>query len=97
MKSNKKFNETAQTANFTYFPLILWKWSKRDQNYANAIAFFSNFFEVSRVCHQKADVQGFPMMWLFLLLKFVKPELWLVKVGSNLKTKNLWRGLVTKK
>ena len=24
MKSNKKFNETAETANFTYFPLILY-------------------------------------------------------------------------
>ena len=72
-----------------WFPIDnLWKGSIMDQNYANAIAFFSNFSEVSRVCHQKADVQGFPMMWLFLLLKFVKPELWLVKVGSNLKTKN---------
>ena len=83
---------------FQWFPIdARWIGPKRDQNYANAIAFFSNFSEVSRVCHQKADVQGFPMMWLFLLLKFVKPELWLVKVGSNLKTKNLWRGLVTKK
>ena len=40
------------------------------------------------VCHRKTDVQGFPKMWLLLLLKFVKPELWLVKVRSNLKTKN---------
>ena len=32
----------------------------------------------------------FPNGFLFLLplLKFVKPELWLVKVWSNLKTKN---------
>ena len=39
VKSCKKFNETAQTANFTDFPL-LWKRSKMDQNYENANAFF---------------------------------------------------------
>ena len=44
MKSCKKFNEAAQTANFTDFSLIScgnWKWSIMDQNYANANAFFS--------------------------------------------------------
>ena len=37
----KKITETAQTAKFTDFPLILWKWSIMDQNYTNANAFFS--------------------------------------------------------
>ena len=35
---------------------------------ADANAFFSEFSKVSRVCHRKADVQGFPKMWWFLLL-----------------------------
>ena len=80
VKSNKKINETAQTANFTDFPLIL---SGNGPKGTKTL-----FSEVFMVCHRKTDVQGFPKMWLLLLLKFVKPELWLVKVWSNLKTKN---------
>ena len=38
VKSCKKFNERAETANFTDF---LWKWSIMEQNYANTNAFFS--------------------------------------------------------
>ena len=33
----------------------------------------------------KADVQGFPKMWYFFKFGDFKPELWLHKVGSNLK------------
>ena len=33
----------------------------------------------------KADVQGFPKMWYFSQFEGFKPELWLFKVGSNLK------------
>ena len=33
----------------------------------------------------KADVQGFPKMWYFSKIGDFKPELWLLKVGSNLK------------
>ena len=40
VKSNKKINETAQTANFTDVPLI-WLWFIMGPNYANANAFFS--------------------------------------------------------
>ena len=41
----------------------------------------------------KYGLSHFRVAWL----KFVKPKLWLVEVGSNLKTKNQWRGLVKKK
>ena len=40
----------------------------------------------------KYGLSHFRVAWL----KFVKPKLWLVEVGSNLKTKNQWRGLVKK-
>jgi len=33
----------------------------------------------------KADVQGFPKMWYFSKFGDFKLELWLLKVGSNLK------------
>ena len=33
----------------------------------------------------KADVQGFPKMWYFSQFEGFKAELWLFKVGSNLK------------
>ena len=46
VKSNKKFNETAQTANFTDFPLILCGNGPKYQNYANANAFFSNWKKI---------------------------------------------------
>ena len=84
VKSNKKFSETAQTAKFTDFPLIfgnLWKGSEKDQNYANANA-----------SHRLAKI-----LWWFWLLKFFKPELWLVEVGSNFKEKNLFSETVQKK
>ena len=40
-----------------------------------------NFSEVFRVCHRKADVQGFPKLWLFLFLKNFNP-----KFGSAILT-----------
>ena len=33
----------------------------------------------------KADAQGFPKMWYFSMFGDLKPELWLLKVGSNIK------------
>ena len=70
---SKKVIETAQTANFSDFPLILCgNGPKGTKTMQTQTFFFSDW-------------------------KIFKPELWLVKVGSNLKTKNLWRGLVTKK
>ena len=61
----KKFNETAQTANFTDFPLILCGNGPKGTKTMQTQTLFSqigNFF------------QGFQKMWLFLLLKIFKPE-----------------------
>jgi len=84
VKSNKKFNETAQTANFTDFPLILCGNGPKGTKTMQTQSFFSDWKKFQRYSG-------------FLLLKLFKPELWLVEVGSNLETKNLWRGLVKKK
>ena len=66
---------------------FLWKWSKMDQNYANANASrpLAKFLRGIQICHMKADVLAIPKMWWFLILHFFKPKLLLPKVGSNLK------------
>jgi len=62
VKSNKKINEIAQTANFTDFPLIScgngpsWTKTMQAQTLFSLLQFFS---KVSRVCHMKADVLPF--------------------------------------
>ena len=69
-----------------WFPIdSLWKWSKRDQNFANAIVFFSNW---KIVMPSESWRPG-----LSENVAVFKPKLGLVEVGSNFKTKNLWRGL----
>ena len=38
-----------------------------------------------RGCQMKADILAIPKMWWFFILKFFKPELLLLKVGSNFR------------
>ena len=88
-----KIQWNSSNGQLPWFPIdSLWKWSKREQNYANANAFFSDWKFFLRVCHLEADVQGFLKIWWFLLLWFFEPELWLFKDGSKLKKTNkiLW-------
>ena len=62
VKLTKKINETAQTANFTDFPLIscgnspYWTKTMQTQTLFSLLQIFS---EVSRECHMKADVRKF--------------------------------------
>ena len=87
VKSCKKFDETAQTANFTDFSLTSCeyrpKWTKTMQTQTRRVR-LQNFLRGIQVCHMKADVQEIPKMWWFFILGFFKPELLLPKVGSNL-------------
>ena len=46
--------------------------------------FFLCFLRGIQGCHMKADDLPFPKMWWFFILQF-KPELLLLKVGSNLR------------
>ena len=59
----QKIHRNSSNIQFQWFPIdSLWKWSKRDQNYANANVFFlvlEIFPEVFRVWQQKADIQSF--------------------------------------
>ena len=88
MKSCTKFNETSQTANFTYFLLTSCenrpKWTKTMQTQTRRVR-LQNFLRGIRICHMKADVLEIPKMWLFFILEFFKLKLLLPKVGSNLK------------
>ena len=87
VKSCKKFNETAQTANFTDFSLTSCeyrpKWTKTMQTQTRRVR-LQNFLRGIQICHMKADVLAIPKMWWFLILHFFKPKLLLPKVGSNL-------------
>ena len=88
VKSCKKFNETAQTANFTDFSLTSCeyrpKWTKTMQTQTRRVR-LQNFLRGIQICHMKADVLAIPKMWWFFILGFFKPELLLPKVGSNLE------------
>ena len=88
VKSCKKFNETAQTANFTDFSLTSCgngpKWTKTMQTQTRRVR-LQIFLRGIQICHMKADVLAIPKMWWFLILHFFKPKLLLPKVGSNLK------------
>ena len=88
VKLCKKFNETAETANFTYFSLTSCeyrpKWTKTMQTQTRRVR-LQNFLRGIQICHMKADVLEIPKMWWFFILEFFKPELLLPKVGSNLK------------
>ena len=87
MKSYKKITETAQTANFIDFPLILCgngpKGTKtmQTQTLFSQIGKFgtSGTFKIVRtptkICLVQGMPSGFLKMWLFLLLLFFKPEL----------------------
>ena len=96
VKSCKKFNETAQTANFTDFLLTFCenrpKWTKTMQTQTRRVR-LQKFLRGIQICHMKADVLAIPKMWWFLILHFFKPKLLLPKVGSNLKNffAKLWR------
>ena len=67
----KKINETAQTANFTYFSLTSCeyrpKWTKTMQTQTRRVR-LQNFLRGIRGCHMKADVLAIPKMWLFVIL-----------------------------
>ena len=82
VKSCKKFNETAQTANFTDFLLTFCenrpKWTKTMQTQTRRVR-LQKFLRGIQICHMKADVLPFLKMWWFLKL-----ELLLLKVGSNI-------------
>ena len=71
VKSCKKFNETAQTANFTDFSLTSCeyrpKWTKTMQTQTRRVR-LQNFLRGIRGCHMKADVLAIPKMWLFVIL-----------------------------
>ena len=88
VKKCKKFNETAQTANFTDFSLTSCeyrpKWTKTMQTQTRRVR-LQKFLRGIQICHMKADVLEIPKMWWFFILEFFKPELLLPKVGSNLK------------
>ena len=96
----QKIHWNSSNVQFQWFPIdSLSKWSKRDQNYANANAFFSDWkffwgihWILSRVCHLKADVQGFLKMWWFLCYYFLNPM-----YGQRwVKFQKLLRGVVKK-
>ena len=88
VKSCKKFNETAQTANFTDFSLTSCgnrpKWTKTMKTKTRRVR-LQIFLRGIQIWHMKADVLAIPKMWWFLILHFFKPKLLLPKVGSNLK------------
>ena len=74
VKSCKKFNETAETANFTDFPLSSCeyrpKWTKTMQTQTRRVR-LQNFLRGIQICHMKADVLAIPKMWWFLILHFL--------------------------
>ena len=92
VKSYKKNHRNSSNIQFQWFPIdSLWKWSKRDQNYPNANAFFSDWkisLRYSGYAIGKLTSRAFWKCGGFGCYNFFKPELWLVKVGSNFKKKN---------
>ena len=71
VKSCKKFNETAQTANFTDFPLssceYRQKWTKTMQTQTRRVR-LQIFLRGIQTCHMKADVLAIPKLWLVVIL-----------------------------
>ena len=71
VKSCKKINETAETANFTDFPLSSCeyrpKWTKTMQTQTRRVS-LQNFIRGIQICHMKADVLAIPKMWWFFIL-----------------------------
>ena len=67
----KMITKTAQTFNFSDFPLILCgkgpKRTKTMQTQTRRVA-LQNFLRGIQICHMKADVLAIPKMWWFLLL-----------------------------
>ena len=70
VKSCKKFDETAQTANFTDFSLTSCeyrpKWTKPTQTQTRRVR-LQNFLRGIQVCHMKADVLPFLKMWFTIV------------------------------
>ena len=88
VKSYKKVNEIAQTARFTVFTMCgswkSWFFMKTSQTESHFWPLYTLVW-LYQGNHVKGDVQGSPKMWYFFKFWDFKPELWLLKVGSNLK------------
>ena len=71
VKSRKKINETAETANFTDFSLTSCgnrsKWTKTMQTQTRRVR-LQIFLRGIQICHMKADVLEIPKMWWFSML-----------------------------
>ena len=85
VKSCKKFNETAQTANFTDLSLTSCeyrpKWTKTMQTQTRRVA-LQIFLRGIQLCHMKADVLAIPKMWWFFILEFLNPSYCCPKSGQ---------------
>ena len=79
IKQKKFFIETAQTANFTDFPLILCGNGPKGTKTMQTQTLFSR---IGTVCHRNADVQGFLKMWWFLLLEFLSLSYGWLELGQ---------------
>ena len=81
----KKINETAQTANFTDFPLSSCeyrpKWTKTMQTQTRRVR-LQKFLRGIQTCHMKADVLAIPIMWWFLYSIILNPSYCCPKLGQ---------------
>ena len=89
-QSYKKITETTKTANFSYFPLIFVGNGPKSTNTIQTQTFFSrigNFFWGIKVMPSESWLPGLYENVVVFVARIFKPKLWLVRIGSNLKTK----------